>query len=149
MIIRSCSRCSRTLNRPLSRWRAHQGRPLRKYTTSSAPASSVSPPPSSFSVLGSVTSELDKLSPRFEIQPSQIQILKSPNEFYETLKVRLIILLSKCHQKSSHLQMSSLSYPWSLGSFLIKNTDDDQVGQNIKSAAKNLSVNFVYRQDRA
>lgn len=39
-------------------------------------------------MLGSVTSELDKLSPRFEVEPSQIQILKSPSDFYETLKVR-------------------------------------------------------------
>jgi hypothetical protein len=89
MIIRSCLRYSKSSIRPLSRWRAHQGRPLRKYTTSSASASAPSSPPSSFSVLSSVTSELDKLSPRFEVQPSQIQILKSPGEFYEALKVRL------------------------------------------------------------
>lgn len=38
-------------------------------------------------MLGSITSELDKLSPRFEVNPAQIQILQSPSEFYETLKV--------------------------------------------------------------
>lgn len=88
MIIRSCLRCSRNSIRPLSRRRAQQGRPLRKYTTSSASAATPSSPPSSFSMLGSIISELDKLSPRFEVEPSQIRILKSPSEFYETLKVR-------------------------------------------------------------
>ncbi|KAE9961637.1 hypothetical protein BLS_001591 [Venturia inaequalis] len=41
-------------------------------------------------MLGSVTSELDKLSPRFEVEPSQIRILKSPGEFYDTLKISTI-----------------------------------------------------------
>lgn len=31
--------------------------------------------------------ELDRIAPRFDIQGSQIQILQSPLEFYETLKV--------------------------------------------------------------
>jgi hypothetical protein len=92
MIIRSCSRSYRTTIRPFSVRRVHQGRQLRKYTTSSASASTPASPPSSFSALGSVTSELDKLSPRFEIQPFQIQILKSPTEFYDTLKVRSDII---------------------------------------------------------
>lgn len=38
-------------------------------------------------MLASLTSELDRLSPRFEVQPQQIEILKTPAEFYETLKV--------------------------------------------------------------
>lgn len=116
MIIRSCFRCSRNSVRPLSRGRAQQGRPLRKYTTSSASASTPSPPQSSFSMLGSVTSELDKLSPRFELEPSQILILKSPSEFYETLKVRCCPI--------EHLSMANPLSCCTIG----PPTDDDEVG---------------------
>jgi hypothetical protein len=38
-------------------------------------------------MLGTLTGELDKLAPRFEIRASQIQILQAPDEFYSTLKV--------------------------------------------------------------
>lgn len=38
--------------------------------------------------LAGVTSELDHIAPRFEVDPSQIEILDSPIVFYETLKVR-------------------------------------------------------------
>lgn len=40
------------------------------------------------SPLGSVTVELDRIAPRFEIAASQITILDSPASFYGTLKVR-------------------------------------------------------------
>jgi CDP-diacylglycerol--glycerol-3-phosphate 3-phosphatidyltransferase len=38
-------------------------------------------------MLGAFTNELDKIAPRFEIQGSQIHILRTPSEFYKTLKV--------------------------------------------------------------
>ncbi len=38
-------------------------------------------------MLGAFTSELDKIAPKFEIKGSQIQILRTPSEFYESLKV--------------------------------------------------------------
>jgi hypothetical protein len=38
-------------------------------------------------MLGAFTSELDRIAPKFEIRGSQIQILRTPSEFYETLKV--------------------------------------------------------------
>ena len=47
-----------------------------------------SPSSSMASPLASVTSELDKLSPRFDVPAGSIEVLKSPSEFYETLKVR-------------------------------------------------------------
>jgi CDP-diacylglycerol--glycerol-3-phosphate 3-phosphatidyltransferase len=34
-----------------------------------------------------VTTQFDHVAPRFEIEPSQIEILNSPGAFYETLKV--------------------------------------------------------------
>lgn len=40
-------------------------------------------------MLASLTSELDRLSPRFEVQPSQIEILSTPSDFYETLKAKI------------------------------------------------------------
>jgi hypothetical protein len=43
-------------------------------------------------MLATVTSDLDKIAPRFEVQPEQIEILKTPSEFYETLKVGLTCL---------------------------------------------------------
>jgi CDP-diacylglycerol--glycerol-3-phosphate 3-phosphatidyltransferase len=38
-------------------------------------------------MLATITSDLDKIAPRFEMQPEQITIIQSPAEFYATLKV--------------------------------------------------------------
>lgn len=38
-------------------------------------------------MLGAFTNELDKIAPKFEVEGSQIHVLRSPSEFYETLKV--------------------------------------------------------------
>lgn len=46
-----------------------------------------SAPQSHASMLASITTDLDKIAPRFEVQPEQIEILRTPSEFYETLKV--------------------------------------------------------------
>lgn len=42
-------------------------------------------------MLATITTDLDKIAPRFEMQPDQIHIIQSPSEFYETLKVSLTI----------------------------------------------------------
>lgn len=42
-------------------------------------------------VLAPFTSELDKIAPSFQINGSQIEILKTPADFYETLKVWFLI----------------------------------------------------------
>jgi hypothetical protein len=62
---------------------------VRSFSSSSASSasSSSSVAKSPFSVFGGLTNELDKLSPRIEVQPDQIEILKSPEQFYESLKV--------------------------------------------------------------
>ncbi len=59
------------------------------FTNASSMASSA--PQSQASMLATITTDLDKIAPRFEIQPEQIQILKSPAEFYDTLKVGLFL----------------------------------------------------------
>ena len=38
-------------------------------------------------MLATITTDLDKIAPKFEIQPEQLQIIQTPTEFYETLKV--------------------------------------------------------------
>jgi CDP-diacylglycerol--glycerol-3-phosphate 3-phosphatidyltransferase len=58
----------------------------RRYSTSNASMAS-STPQSQASMLATITTDLDKIAPRFEVQPEQIQIIQTPTEFYETLKV--------------------------------------------------------------
>jgi CDP-diacylglycerol--glycerol-3-phosphate 3-phosphatidyltransferase len=41
-------------------------------------------------MLATITTDLDKIAPRFEVQPEQITIIRTPAEFYETLKVGLL-----------------------------------------------------------
>ncbi|KAG0129771.1 hypothetical protein HOY82DRAFT_579501 [Tuber indicum] len=50
-----------------------------------APISAPTPP-----ILGSLTGELDKLAPRFEIRANQICVIKTPSEFYSALKDRIL-----------------------------------------------------------
>jgi CDP-diacylglycerol--glycerol-3-phosphate 3-phosphatidyltransferase len=42
-------------------------------------------------MLGAFTNELDRIAPRFEIRGEQIQILRTPAEFYDSLKVGNIL----------------------------------------------------------
>lgn len=82
--------------RPAARRKAFPERGLSghsHYTTASsggagANGSSSVPASTAGSPFGSVTVELDRIAPRFEISASQITILDSPASFYGTLKVR-------------------------------------------------------------
>ncbi|PVI02731.1 CDP-diacylglycerol-glycerol-3-phosphate 3-phosphatidyltransferase [Periconia macrospinosa] len=40
-------------------------------------------------MLATITTDLDKIAPRFEVQSDQIEILRTPSEFYETLKDKI------------------------------------------------------------
>jgi CDP-diacylglycerol--glycerol-3-phosphate 3-phosphatidyltransferase len=60
---------------------------FRKYSTPSPAATDVSH--GSAHPLAGVASEFDKVAPRFEIEPTQIEILDSPSAFYETLKKKI------------------------------------------------------------
>lgn len=62
-------------------------RPSRRFSTSSSSPVSSSAPQSQASMLATITTDLDKIAPKFEIQPDQIDVLKTPVEFFETLKV--------------------------------------------------------------
>jgi hypothetical protein len=86
----------------------------RRYSTSNASMASPTPQ-SQASMLATITTDLDKIAPRFEIQPEQIEIIQTPAEFYETLKVgcfphvlfnsfarSLVVVAVFLHSLSSH-----------------------------------------------
>ena len=50
-----------------------------------APATNASPA----SLLAGITEALDKLTPRFDINANDIEIIRSPIDFYETLKTKI------------------------------------------------------------
>ncbi|KAI1173467.1 hypothetical protein F4777DRAFT_600585 [Nemania sp. FL0916] len=102
MIIRGTARCCRNI-RPIVSRRAPPQYIQQCRRQFSTPASSTSGPssPSSAGLLAPFTSELDRLAPSFEISASQIQIIRSPADFYETLK-------SKIRNAKSRIFLSTL-----------------------------------------
>ncbi|KAF3038118.1 CDP-diacylglycerol--glycerol-3-phosphate 3-phosphatidyltransferase [Didymella heteroderae] len=48
-----------------------------------------SAPQSQASMLATITTDLDRIAPKFEMQPDQITIIQTPAEFYETLKAKI------------------------------------------------------------
>ncbi|KAL5373933.1 hypothetical protein DPSP01_012328 [Paraphaeosphaeria sporulosa] len=91
MIIRSFLRVqgSRIALRRSIPVRTRPAQCARRYSTANAPSMSSSAPQSQASMLATITTDLDKIAPRFEVQPEQIEILKTPSEFYETLKDKI------------------------------------------------------------
>ena len=61
--------------------------PCTKRFMASAPPSPSPAAPSKAAVLGSLTNELDKIAPRFEIDAEGISIIREPADFYSGLKV--------------------------------------------------------------
>ncbi|KAK6349632.1 CDP-diacylglycerol--glycerol-3-phosphate 3-phosphatidyltransferase [Orbilia brochopaga] len=45
---------------------------------------------STFTILRGLIDEMDKLAPRFEVAPREITVLKEPEEFYRTLKTKIL-----------------------------------------------------------
>ena len=91
MLARSCTRCGARLRLASCRnsvsWAKIQQQ--RHYTMpSGAPASSSSSGSSSVGMLAPFVSELDQMAPSFDLKGEQIRIIKTPTDFYETLKVR-------------------------------------------------------------
>ena len=81
-----CLRASKQV-RSLRKVSRNGGLQKRFSSTSFTPAATPASGQASASQLAAFTSELDKLSPRFDVSADSIEILKSPTEFYETLKV--------------------------------------------------------------
>ncbi|TVY58992.1 CDP-diacylglycerol--glycerol-3-phosphate 3-phosphatidyltransferase [Lachnellula cervina] len=112
MIARSVLRCSATRRLQTCRPRMVLAKP-RKFSTSTPPAANANSS-STASMLGAFTNELDRIAPKFEIQGSQIQILRTPSDFYETLKSKILgaekqIFLSTLYiGKTEHELISTL-----------------------------------------
>jgi hypothetical protein len=93
MIVRTLIRAQtpRVISRRIFRIPNRPIETTRGFSTANAPAMASSTPPSHASMLTAITSDLDKLAPKFEIDPDQITIIQTPAEFYETLKVGLAL----------------------------------------------------------
>jgi CDP-diacylglycerol---glycerol-3-phosphate 3-phosphatidyltransferase len=87
--------------------------------------SSASAPTSSMGMLAPFTNELDHIAPSFNIDGTQIQILQTPADFYETLKVRF-------------------TYGGKLGVILLMLIGT--LGPNTKCGETNIPIYFVYRE---
>ncbi|KAH8890053.1 hypothetical protein GQ53DRAFT_179824 [Thozetella sp. PMI_491] len=88
MIVRSASRCASKIRVPASRPALRVARPqCRRFSTPASGASQSST--TNAGMLAPFTSELDKIAPSFKVHGSQVQILQTPTEFYETLKAKI------------------------------------------------------------
>ncbi|KAI0471534.1 hypothetical protein GGR56DRAFT_76034 [Xylariaceae sp. FL0804] len=89
MIVRGTARCCGRLRAGASRPYAQYAKPRsRNYSipAGSAPASSSA---GSGGMLAPFVSELDRIAPSFKIRGSQVRIIQTPADFYETLKARI------------------------------------------------------------
>lgn len=92
MLGRTCIRCTiRGRSEILRNSRNQVARSwVRKHSSTSSSSANVAVPTSSQStmLLAPFVQELDRAAPSFDLHGDQIQILRTPSEFYETLKVR-------------------------------------------------------------
>ncbi|KAK1760350.1 CDP-diacylglycerol-glycerol-3-phosphate 3-phosphatidyltransferase [Echria macrotheca] len=89
MLVRCAPRCASKLRVPLSRSRPRINHPqCRRFSMPSAGASQ-SATPSSTAMLAPFVNELDRIAPSFKVHGSQIRVLQTPIEFYETLKDKI------------------------------------------------------------
>jgi len=98
----------------------------RKFSTSTSSTTTPSPSSNATSVssFGAFTNELDRIAPRFEIHGSQIKVLRTPAEFYETLKVGICMDSGKEYY-----------------------TDGMCTGKDTSCGGEDLSLYFVYRKN--
>ncbi|KAI8303687.1 CDP-diacylglycerol--glycerol-3-phosphate 3-phosphatidyltransferase [Colletotrichum sp. SAR11_240] len=90
MIVRGVSRCSTKLKIPFAQTNVTRSRPqCRQFAMPAAGAPAASSSGSAAGMLAPFANELDKIAPSFSINGSQIRIIKTPTDFYETLKERI------------------------------------------------------------
>lgn len=88
MILRRTVPCLRHVSRNAARQQSSKyGRVQRRYSSSSTAPAPTAASASTAAPLASITNELDKLSPRFDISANSIEILRDPAQFYDVLKV--------------------------------------------------------------
>ncbi|KAJ9417718.1 phosphatidylserine synthase [Fusarium oxysporum] len=87
MLTRSCARCTTRLRATSFKPRVPSARvQTRQYAM---PAGNPPPSVNSVGALAPFVTELDRLAPSFDVRGEQIQIIRTPAEFYETLKDRI------------------------------------------------------------
>ncbi|PSN71571.1 hypothetical protein BS50DRAFT_487164 [Corynespora cassiicola Philippines] len=62
-----------------------------------------SAPQSQASMLATITTDLDKIAPKFEIQPERIHIIKTPSEFYDNLKSKILSAKSRVYLSTLYI----------------------------------------------
>ncbi|KAI2634033.1 hypothetical protein GGS21DRAFT_543946 [Xylaria nigripes] len=106
MIVRGTAQCCRNI-RPVLRRQALQSVLLcRRRYSMPAGAAPVGSATNSAGMLAPFASELDRIAPSFRINGSQIHIIRSPADFYETLK---IATLQEALRNNPELQLSILT----------------------------------------
>lgn len=127
MLARSLLRCSAP--RQVVRCRQWPVRVKgRRYSTASSTASpGTQSTAGQMPVLAAFTEELDRIAPRFDIKGEQVTVLRTPEEFYETLKVR--------------------GRETSLNGWM--GDADGWAGQDTKCREAYIPLDIVYRQDGA
>lgn len=135
MLARTCIRCAtrrtrlsrpRIAARPQSQGRSYSsaGTGAGAGASSSSTAAAHAQGINGAGALAPFVSELDRIAPSFDIRGDQIQIIQTPSEFYETLKVCEDCLLSPGARK------------------LIIG-----LGSHSKGQASHIPVNSIHRQD--
>ncbi|KAK0377114.1 hypothetical protein CLIM01_05524 [Colletotrichum limetticola] len=90
MIVRGVSRCSTKLKLPFARTNITRAQPqCRQFATPAAGTPTASSSGSAAGMLAPFANELDRIAPSFTINGSQIKIIRTPADFYETLKERI------------------------------------------------------------
>ncbi|KAJ5689135.1 CDP-diacylglycerol--glycerol-3-phosphate 3-phosphatidyltransferase [Penicillium macrosclerotiorum] len=92
------------------------GRKFSAHAGASAPSSAPSP-------LGSITIELDRIAPRFEIPASRITILDSPANFYSTLKNKIRSAKRRVYLSTLYIGKSEYELIETISSALRDNAD--------------------------
>ncbi len=96
---RNATRIRPSACRPGNHSRPATSRPRHQRPYSSGGATpTTSSPASSAAMLAPFVGDLDRIAPSFQINGSQIRILRTPSEFYETLKVRATMSVERAAQ---------------------------------------------------
>ncbi|KAH3976292.1 CDP-diacylglycerol--glycerol-3-phosphate 3-phosphatidyltransferase [Parastagonospora nodorum] len=82
-----------------------------------------STPQSQASMLATITTDLDKIAPRFEIQPEQITIIQTPTEFYETLKEKVSKAQRRIYLSTLYIGKTEHEFISTIRNALAKNPD--------------------------
>jgi len=85
--------------------------------------------------LAAFTEELDRIAPRFDVSGEQVRVLRSPEEFYETLKVRAASWGARGGRDGRRGEMADSA--------------DGVIGEDTDGGEEDLFVDAVCRQDGA